>query len=143
MLVELLGILRRCREAGGRAYGGGMATAAPTSSGVWERGKERGIWRAARVQPGHGCPCRSMGATGTAAGWPTCGHARHGRVCGVHRDGEQGEGRDGPGLGQLGQLGRHCALGLVHNVPFSFSLTFSFSFCLFYFFSVSFSCCLS
>ena len=42
MLVELLGILRRCREAGGRAYGGGMATAAPTSSGVWERGEERG-----------------------------------------------------------------------------------------------------
>ena len=64
MLVELLGILRWCREAGGRAYGGGMATAAPTSSGVWERVKERGIWRAARVQPGHGCPCRSMGRRG-------------------------------------------------------------------------------
>ena len=78
-----------------------MATAASASSGMWERGGERGVWREARVRPGQGCPYRSTGATGTAAGWPTRGHPRHGRRCGVHRNGEQGEEGDGLGLGQL------------------------------------------
>ena len=40
------------------------AAAASASSGMWERGGERGVWREARVRPGQGCPYRSTGATG-------------------------------------------------------------------------------